>query len=155
MNTLYILEIENMAIWIRRADNATPLYLQKLALTSPTSSVRSVGIVRSWTKVTEFLYMYVCVCVYIYIYIYILMIRLSFILDHSELQVQRHGTVMFNCLNSLCVDNIGLMRTANTHTVVTGNTRHTSIACALTVAIVSVTRLVLSSTLHAMRGLIH
>jgi hypothetical protein len=30
------------------------LYLQKLALTSPTSSGRSVGIVRSRTKATEF-----------------------------------------------------------------------------------------------------
>jgi hypothetical protein len=31
----------------------TGLYPQKLALTSPTSSGRSVGIVRSWTKATE------------------------------------------------------------------------------------------------------
>jgi hypothetical protein len=30
------------------------LYLQKLALTSPTSSGRSVGIVRSWTQAKEF-----------------------------------------------------------------------------------------------------
>ena len=33
---------------------ATPLYPQKLALTSPTSGGRSVGIVRSRTKATEF-----------------------------------------------------------------------------------------------------
>ena len=32
----------------------TPLYLQKLALTSPTGCGRSVGIVRSRTKATEF-----------------------------------------------------------------------------------------------------
>jgi len=32
----------------------TPLYPQKLALTSPTGSGRSVGIVRSRTKATEF-----------------------------------------------------------------------------------------------------
>jgi hypothetical protein len=31
----------------------TPLCPQKLALTSPTSGGRSVGIVRSWTKATE------------------------------------------------------------------------------------------------------
>jgi len=31
----------------------TPLYPQKLALTSPTGGGRSVGIVRSWTKATE------------------------------------------------------------------------------------------------------
>jgi len=31
----------------------TPLYPQKLALTSPTGSGRSVGIVRSRTKATE------------------------------------------------------------------------------------------------------
>lgn len=47
------------------------------------------------------------------------------------------------------------MKTANTLTVVTGNTRHTSTACGLTVAIASVTRHALSSILHAMRGLIH
>jgi len=32
----------------------TPLYPQKLALTSPTCGGRSVGIVRSRTKATEF-----------------------------------------------------------------------------------------------------
>jgi len=32
----------------------TPLYPQKLALTSPTGGGRSVGVVRSWTKATEF-----------------------------------------------------------------------------------------------------
>jgi hypothetical protein len=37
----------------RRTDHATPLYPQKLALTSPTSGGRSVGIVRSRTKATE------------------------------------------------------------------------------------------------------
>jgi hypothetical protein len=35
------------------ADHATPLYLQKLTLTSLTSSRRSVNIVRSRTKATE------------------------------------------------------------------------------------------------------
>jgi len=34
----------------------TPLYPQKLALTSPTGGGRSVGIVRSRTKVTEFFF---------------------------------------------------------------------------------------------------
>ena len=43
------------------ADHATPLYPQKLALTSPTGGGRSVGIVRSRTKATEF---------FMYIYIY-------------------------------------------------------------------------------------
>jgi hypothetical protein len=37
-------------VGIRRAYHATPIYPLKLALTSPTSSVRSVGIVRSLTK---------------------------------------------------------------------------------------------------------
>jgi len=36
------------------ADHVTPLYPQKLALTSPTGGGRSVGIVRVWTKATEF-----------------------------------------------------------------------------------------------------
>jgi hypothetical protein len=39
---------------IRCADHATPTIPQKLALTSPTSSGRSVGIVYSRTKATEF-----------------------------------------------------------------------------------------------------
>ena len=39
---------------IRCADHVTPLYPQKLALTWPTGGGRSVGIVRSRTKATEF-----------------------------------------------------------------------------------------------------
>ena len=39
---------------IRCPDHVTPLYPQKLALTSPTGGGRSVGIVRSRTKATEF-----------------------------------------------------------------------------------------------------
>ena len=39
---------------IRCADHVTPLYPQKLALTSPTGGGRSVGIVLSLTKATEF-----------------------------------------------------------------------------------------------------
>ena len=38
----------------------TPLYPQKLALTSPTGGGRSVGIVRSRTKATEFSLTLVC-----------------------------------------------------------------------------------------------
>ena len=39
---------------IRCADHVTPLYPQKLALTSPTGGGRSVGIVRVRNKATEF-----------------------------------------------------------------------------------------------------
>ena len=39
----------------RCADHVTPLYPQNLALTSPTGGGRSVGIVRSRTKATEFI----------------------------------------------------------------------------------------------------
>jgi hypothetical protein len=42
-----------MAVGIRRADHATH-YPQMLALTSPTSGGRSVGMVRLLTKTTEF-----------------------------------------------------------------------------------------------------
>ena len=38
----------------RCADHVTPLYPQKLALTSPTGGGRSVGTVRVRTKATEF-----------------------------------------------------------------------------------------------------
>jgi hypothetical protein len=47
-----------MAVGIRRADHATHLYPQKLALTSPTSDGRSVGIVLSRIKTTELLQAY-------------------------------------------------------------------------------------------------
>jgi len=43
----------------RCANHVTPLYPQKLALTSPTGGGRSVGMVRSRTKATEFGF-YVC-----------------------------------------------------------------------------------------------
>ena len=42
---------------IRCADHMTPLYPQKLALSSPTGGGRSVGIVRSRTKATEFFFL--------------------------------------------------------------------------------------------------
>jgi hypothetical protein len=42
------------AVGTRCADNVTPLYPQMLALTLPTGGGRSVGIVRSRTKATEF-----------------------------------------------------------------------------------------------------
>ena len=42
------------AVGTRCADHATPLYPQKLALTSLTGGGRSVGIVRVRTKATEF-----------------------------------------------------------------------------------------------------
>ena len=45
---------EIKAVGIRYADHVTPLYPQKLALTSPTGGGRSVGTVRSRTKATEF-----------------------------------------------------------------------------------------------------
>jgi len=40
----------------RCADHVTPLYPQKLALTSPTGGGRSVGIVRVRTKAKEFVF---------------------------------------------------------------------------------------------------
>jgi len=45
-----------MAAGIRCADHVTPLYPQKLALISPTGGGRSVGIVCSRTKATEFFF---------------------------------------------------------------------------------------------------
>jgi hypothetical protein len=49
---------EIAAVGIHSADHGTLLYPQKLALTSPTSGDRSVGIVRSRTKATELLLLY-------------------------------------------------------------------------------------------------
>ena len=44
------------AVGTRCADHVTPLYPQRLALTSPTGGGRSVGIVRVRTKATELLF---------------------------------------------------------------------------------------------------
>ena len=46
------------AVGNRCADHVTPLYPQKVALTSPTGGGRSVGIVRVRTKATEFSLVY-------------------------------------------------------------------------------------------------
>jgi hypothetical protein len=45
---------ETTAVGIRRADHVTPSIRKKLAITSPTSGGRSVGIVRSRTQPMEF-----------------------------------------------------------------------------------------------------
>jgi hypothetical protein len=50
---------EITTVGIRRADYATHLYPQKLALTLPTSFDRSVGIFISRTQATEFV-LFVC-----------------------------------------------------------------------------------------------
>jgi len=60
----------------RCADHVTPLYPQKLALTSPTGGGRSVGIVRVRTKATESFYL---LCVKLVIY-----------KDHTRMQVQQN-----------------------------------------------------------------
>jgi hypothetical protein len=51
---------EIKAVGISCANHVTPLYPQKLALTSPTGGSRSVGMVRSRTKATEFVCLFVC-----------------------------------------------------------------------------------------------
>jgi hypothetical protein len=45
---------ENTAVGIRHADHVAPSIHKKLAITSPTSGDRSVGIVRSRTQTMEF-----------------------------------------------------------------------------------------------------
>ena len=49
---------------IRCTDHVTPFYPQKLTLTSPTGGGRSVGIVRSRTKATEFSLVYASITSY-------------------------------------------------------------------------------------------
>jgi hypothetical protein len=53
---LFAVKAENTDVGIRHAEHVVPLYPQKLALTSPTSGGRSVGIVRSCTQATEIFY---------------------------------------------------------------------------------------------------
>jgi hypothetical protein len=47
---------ENTNLGIRHVDHVAPLYPQKLALTSPTSWGRSVGIVRPRIQAAEFFF---------------------------------------------------------------------------------------------------
>jgi len=55
----------------RCADHVTPLYLQKLALTSPTGGGRrSVGIVRVRAKATEFSFLVLVRLYFIILFIY-------------------------------------------------------------------------------------
>jgi hypothetical protein len=61
---------KNTVVGIRHADHVAPSIRKKLAITSPTSGGRLVGIVRSWTQTMEFNNVCVCVCVCVYIYIY-------------------------------------------------------------------------------------
>ena len=49
------------AVGTRCADHVTPLYPQKLALTSPTGGGRSVGTVHVRTKAKEFVFCLFCV----------------------------------------------------------------------------------------------
>jgi hypothetical protein len=49
-----VYKTENTAAGFRHADHVAPLYPQKLAITSPTSGSRSIGIVRSQTQTMEF-----------------------------------------------------------------------------------------------------
>jgi hypothetical protein len=53
-----VFKAKNAAVGIRHTDYATPLYPQKLALTSPTSGGHLVGIVRSRTTATEILFLF-------------------------------------------------------------------------------------------------
>jgi hypothetical protein len=55
-----------MAVEICSADHMTPLYLQKLALTLPTSGGCSVVIVRSRTKATEVIIIIIIICKLLY-----------------------------------------------------------------------------------------
>jgi hypothetical protein len=51
-----VYKIENTAVGIRHAENVAPFIPQKLAITSPTSGGRSVGIVRLRTQTMDFFY---------------------------------------------------------------------------------------------------
>ena len=58
------LEKRLTAVGTRCADYVTPLYPQKLALTSPTGGGRSVSIVRVRTKATDFSFFIVEVTIF-------------------------------------------------------------------------------------------
>jgi hypothetical protein len=55
-----VYKIENKAVGIRHADHMAPSIRKKLAITTPTSGGRSVGIVRSRTQTMEFFFLLNC-----------------------------------------------------------------------------------------------
>jgi hypothetical protein len=57
LNSMWLVVMVTAFKQLQYTDHATSLYTQKLALTSPTSGGRSVGIVRSRTKATELVYL--------------------------------------------------------------------------------------------------
>jgi hypothetical protein len=59
---------------IRCAENATSLYPQRLALTSPTNGGPSVGIVRSRVNATEFRFFFVYVDFFNNVYVFVVRI---------------------------------------------------------------------------------
>jgi len=77
----------------RCANHVAPLYPQKLALTSPTGGGRSVGMVRSRTKATEF---YVCIYIYIYLRDFLL---INYSNNNENFVTLRQGTLSAQKLN--------------------------------------------------------
>jgi hypothetical protein len=61
-----VYKTEIMSVRVYHADYSTFLYLQKLALTSPTIGGHSVGIVRSRTQAKEFKFKFECFVLSIY-----------------------------------------------------------------------------------------
>jgi hypothetical protein len=57
-----VYKIENTAVGIRHADHVASSIRKKLAITSPTSGDRSVGIVRSRTQTMESLLLLYTLC---------------------------------------------------------------------------------------------
>jgi hypothetical protein len=73
-------KVENTAVGIFHAHPAAPLHPQKLALTSPTSCNRSVGIVLSLTKTTDLFISYCYICL---VFSFCLYLFYSFFLPYS------------------------------------------------------------------------
>jgi hypothetical protein len=80
---------------IRCAYHATPLYPQKLALTSPTSGGRSVGVIRSRTKATEFVLLPYCGTIRMFI-LQVARIRLELKLIIKKNKWRFEGTFRFH-----------------------------------------------------------
>jgi 2-keto-3-deoxy-L-rhamnonate aldolase RhmA len=78
-------------VWIRCAEPRDTLYTQKLALTSPTSGCRSVGIVRSRTQVTEFILSVIDFADIVIITITRLRVRSSVVVKALRYKPEGHG----------------------------------------------------------------
>ena len=92
----------------RCADHVTPLYPQKLELTSPTGGGRSVGIVPVRTKATEFSLVVVVVVVVVIVVVVVVVVIVVVVVYWYVLQADEFHTSKLHTLTHVCPQHVAL-----------------------------------------------